>query len=54
VPSCRLLLGDDDVGVDGPTVEPEDVKEIMLALMRIDDKVNYLISLLEGDGQDEA
>ncbi|MGH3041700.1 MAG: hypothetical protein ACRDNG_08195 [Gaiellaceae bacterium] len=40
--------------MDAPMVEPEDLSAIMLALMRIEGKVNYIISLLDSDGQDEA
>jgi hypothetical protein len=39
--------------VDTPTIEPEDLSAIMLALMRIEGKVNSIISLLESDGQDD-
>ncbi len=45
---------DDDVSVDAPPVEPDDFDVFMLALMRIEGKVNYLISLLEENGQDDA
>ena len=41
------------VGMDAPRVEPEDLSAIMLALMRIEGKVNSIISLLESNGQDE-
>jgi DNA-binding FrmR family transcriptional regulator len=34
-------------------MEPDDMSAIMLALMRIEGKVNSIIRLLEGDGQDE-
>ena len=40
--------------IEPPSVEPEDLSAIMLALMRIEGKVNYVINLLESDGQDEA
>ena len=39
--------------MDAPAVEPEDLSAIMLALMRIEAKVNSIIGLLEGNGQDE-
>jgi hypothetical protein len=39
--------------MDVPSVEPDDLSAIMLALMRIEGKVNSIISLLESDGQDE-
>jgi DNA-binding FrmR family transcriptional regulator len=39
--------------VDTPTIEPDDLSAIMLALMRIEGKVNSIISLLESDGQDD-
>jgi hypothetical protein len=42
-----------DEGVDAPAVEPDDMSAIMLALMRIEGKVNSIIRLLEDDGQDE-
>ena len=35
-----------------PTVEPDDLSMIMLALMRIEGKVNS-IGMLESDGQDD-
>lgn len=40
--------------MDVPIVEPDDVSAIMLALMRVEGKVNYVINLLEGDGTDES
>jgi hypothetical protein len=40
--------------MDVPSLEPEDLSAIMFALMRIEGKVNYVINLLESDGQDEA
>jgi hypothetical protein len=42
--------------VDAPTVEPEDLSTIMLALMWIEGNVNHVISLLErdSDGEDDA
>jgi len=39
--------------VDTPEIEPDDLDAIMLALMRIEGKVNSIISLLESDGQDD-
>jgi hypothetical protein len=39
--------------MDAPSMEPDDLSTIMLALMRIEGKVNSIISLLESDGQDE-
>jgi len=39
--------------VDAPRIEPEDLSTIMLALMRIEGKVNSIIRLLESDGHDE-
>jgi hypothetical protein len=41
------------VGVDVPSVDPEDLEVIMLALMRIESKVNQVINLLERDGTDD-
>jgi hypothetical protein len=43
-----------DHAVDAPTLEPDDISVLILALMRIEGKVNYVINLLENDGQDEA
>lgn len=40
--------------MDTPEVEPDDLNTIMLAHMRIEGKVNHIISLLESNGQDEA
>lgn len=40
--------------MDAPTVEPDDLSAIMLALMRIEGKVNYIVTLLDSDGQDET
>jgi hypothetical protein len=40
--------------VDAPTVEPDDLSAIMLALMRIEGKVNYIVTPLDSDGQDET
>ena len=39
--------------MDTPEIEPSDLDAIMLALMRIEGKVNSIISLLENDGEDE-
>jgi hypothetical protein len=39
--------------VDTPALEPDDFDVIMLALMRIEGKVNYVISLLENNGQSD-
>jgi hypothetical protein len=39
--------------MDTPSVEPEDLSAIMLALMRIESKVNQVINLLERDGTDD-
>jgi hypothetical protein len=39
--------------MDTPLVEPEDLSAIMLALMRIEGKVNQVINLLESDGADD-
>ena len=39
--------------MEPPSVELDDLSAIMLALMRIEGKVNSIIGLLESDGQDE-
>jgi DNA-binding FrmR family transcriptional regulator len=39
--------------VDTPEIEPNDLDTIMLALMRIEGKVNSIIRVLESDGQDD-
>jgi DNA-binding FrmR family transcriptional regulator len=39
--------------VDTPEIEPNDLDAIMLALMRIEGKVNSIIGMLESDGQDD-
>jgi DNA-binding FrmR family transcriptional regulator len=40
--------------VDTPEIEPSDLDAIMLALMRIEGKVNSIIGMLESDGQDDG
>ena len=40
--------------MDSDVVEPDDLSVIMLALMRIEGKVNHVINLLEIDGQDDS
>ena len=39
--------------MDTPAVGPDDLDTIMLALMRIEGKVNSIIRMLESDGEDD-
>ncbi len=40
--------------VEMPPLEPGELSAVMVALMRIEGKVNYVIALLEDRGEEDA